>query len=510
MRKYLLFISLILLFPLAYFNNHKLTFETERIEWSNPLCISDTGYTEFLEPAFSIVNSNHIIFAYRATTYYYPPEFRNINIYVKELRNGILSDTINLTNSVHNSMTPIMKTDGKGITHLIWGYNSARFDGRSLFIATDIYYSFFNYSVWSNPAAIYHKDTGAINNAYGNAKLRKDSKNRLHLIWRASDTVKGARFYYRIEENCTWSEIKELPFKTADYDFIFDKNDRLHIVILRPDYSGGYDENSVFYRFSDDYGETWSDSVLVHKSGRQNAIKVQILLDQKNNIHILWTKNLYGNNLGGEAIYHSYSSDGIKWSEPKDAAPRSDDGFLYFSAAVDNNNRIHLIYDLWKSFLLNPTKLCYTYWDGAAWSVPEDLFNDGEWPSIEIDSASYLHLLYVNVMNGHKYYTKTTKPLITLVGEKENTVPNKFELYQNYPNPFNPTTIIHYEIPNDGLVTLKVYDELGREVKTLVNLYQNKGRYDINFNASNLASGIYFYQLRSGSYISAKKMLLLK
>ena len=89
-------------------------------------------------------------------------------------------------------------------------------------------------------------------------------------------------------------------------------------------------------------------------------------------------------------------------------------------------------------------------------------------------------------------------------------VVKSFALSQNYPNQFNPTTIIHYEIPNDGLVTLKIYDELGKEVKTLVNQYQNKGKYDINFNASQLSSGIYFYQLKTGNDISIKKMILLK
>ena len=96
-----------------------------------------------------------------------------------------------------------------------------------------------------------------------------------------------------------------------------------------------------------------------------------------------------------------------------------------------------------------------------------------------------------------------------------NTLPLIFRLKQNFPDPFNPTTTIHYEIPNDGLVILKIYDDLGREVKTLVNEYQDKGRYDINFNASQLASGIYFYQLRAstgsaGAFVSTKKMLMIK
>ncbi len=91
-----------------------------------------------------------------------------------------------------------------------------------------------------------------------------------------------------------------------------------------------------------------------------------------------------------------------------------------------------------------------------------------------------------------------------------NSVPLSFELSQNYPNPFNPSTTIHYEIPNPGIVTLKIYDVLGRIVGTLVNQYQAKGKYDINFNSNNLSSGIYFYQLNAGSFNSTRKMLLLK
>ena len=87
---------------------------------------------------------------------------------------------------------------------------------------------------------------------------------------------------------------------------------------------------------------------------------------------------------------------------------------------------------------------------------------------------------------------------------------NNFKLSQNYPNPFNPTTTIQYEIPNSGMVTLKVYDILGREVSTLVSQYENSGSYNVNFNAINLASGVYFYRLQAGNFIQTKKMVLLK
>lgn len=93
---------------------------------------------------------------------------------------------------------------------------------------------------------------------------------------------------------------------------------------------------------------------------------------------------------------------------------------------------------------------------------------------------------------------------------EEEILPTEYTLYQNYPNPFNPTTTIKYDLPNTSEVTLIIYDILGRKVKALVNEKQQTGRYEVQFNASNLASGVYIYQLIADKYISSKKMILLK
>jgi peptidoglycan/xylan/chitin deacetylase (PgdA/CDA1 family) len=99
--------------------------------------------------------------------------------------------------------------------------------------------------------------------------------------------------------------------------------------------------------------------------------------------------------------------------------------------------------------------------------------------------------------------------------EDEQVQPLAFELYQNYPNPFNPLTVIRYQLSVNSYVTLRVYDALGKEIATLVNDYKQAGSYQIEFNVAEvarpeIASGVYFYQLRAGNYTTVKKMILLR
>ena len=103
--------------------------------------------------------------------------------------------------------------------------------------------------------------------------------------------------------------------------------------------------------------------------------------------------------------------------------------------------------------------------------------------------------------------------VLNLVTNQEriaSTIPTKFKLYQNYPNPFNPITVIKFDLPKESFVKLKIFDVLGREVKTLVNEVKLSGSYTIDFNASDLSSGVYFYRLETGNFIEVKKMLLIK
>ena len=120
-----------------------------------------------------------------------------------------------------------------------------------------------------------------------------------------------------------------------------------------------------------------------------------------------------------------------------------------------------------------------------------------------LNSGIYNYRLKQIDFNGNfKFYDLSNEVVIG--------VPNKFSLHQNYPNPFNPVTKIRYDIPVSGNVSMKIYDNIGREVKSIINEFKDAGFYTVEFNGSNFASGIYYYKLETGNFTATKKMILLK
>ncbi|MBN8571612.1 MAG: T9SS type A sorting domain-containing protein [Ignavibacteria bacterium] len=105
---------------------------------------------------------------------------------------------------------------------------------------------------------------------------------------------------------------------------------------------------------------------------------------------------------------------------------------------------------------------------------------------------------------------KTTDGGAVSVHNISNTIPEHYYVSQNYPNPFNPSTKINFSIPKSGLVQIKVYDLMGRELQTLLNEFKVTGEYKVDFDGSKLASGVYFYKLITNDFIETKKMMLVK
>ena len=156
-----------------------------------------------------------------------------------------------------------------------------------------------------------------------------------------------------------------------------------------------------------------------------------------------------------------------------------------------------------------PGRLDYQIYSNSIINVEKDFVIQTEVMSASRLNQYGLQLLDTRTASDHfPKVADLSFDTITSVPYQNNLV--AFNLEQNYPNPFNPKTNIGFRIPDFGFVSLKVYDILGNSVATLMNDYVSAGDYKVEFNSSELPSGIYFYQLKSGNYLETKKMVVLK
>ncbi len=139
---------------------------------------------------------------------------------------------------------------------------------------------------------------------------------------------------------------------------------------------------------------------------------------------------------------------------------------------------------------------------GTSWHSANSGLTDSSIISLNVDQQGHL---YAGTSQG--LYKSTG--ILTGVGKKTE-VPSSFSLFQNYPNPFNPSTVISYQLSVNSPITLKVYDVLGRLVKTLIDERQTAGLHSVTFNASGWSSGVYFYRLTAGNFVNTKKLMLVK
>ena len=215
----------------------------------------------------------------------------------------------------------------------------------------------------------------------------------------------------------------------------------------------------------------------------------------------------------GIAIHHyDYYNHFPQWgTNDKDVTPPELIDSKFFQKVSGNYFRFHIV------------DICGTGLNEDATIANSHASIDGNW---QVDSTNYISFYPTGQLEDGTNYSftinavdssgnlrgisKNIKVTITSVNEQQGSIIKKIKLLQNYPNPFNPTTNIRFDISKAGFTTLKIYNILGKRVETLVNSYLNPGSYNINFNGSNLASGMYIYSLTSGEKNLRKKMILLK
>ncbi|MBK6914153.1 MAG: T9SS type A sorting domain-containing protein [Ignavibacteriales bacterium] len=259
-----------------------------------------------------------------------------------------------------------------------------------------------------------------------------------------------------------WStdiKITENNFNSYSYEpsLCSDKDSSLNLVYAHMIDAASSNHWAIYYTRSTDLGSTWEDAKNI--SGNLVSFSPIIKSSDNGNLVSVWAS--YSDNLW--SIWGSFSVDGgSNWVSP-------------FPITTSQN------FSLDPDFSVRGDTLYLTWQDMRGGNM--DIF----FKKFVIDSVTDIE--FENLTN---------------VDQKE------FSLKQNYPNPFNPSTVISYSLPQKEFVTIKVIDILGREVATLVNEVKPAGKFEVEFDASSLASGVYVYRIKAGSFTTSKKMLLTK
>jgi len=276
---------------------------------------------------------------------------------------------------------------------------------------------------------------------------------------------------------------------------------------------------------STDAGQNWIDI----GSSLPDAPAFSVIVDPLNQNNVFF---------GNDITVYASSDAGNSWFEYSNGLPEA--VFVYDLNILASNHKLRVATHgngVYEADILVPVELisfngnCENSKVTLNWSTATELNNHGFEIERSIDNIEFITRGFVkgsgtsserheysfteDALNGNIHYrlkqidydgTYSYSKSI----EINSVNANNFQLYQNYPNPFNPTTTIKYAVTKQEFISLKVYDELGNEVATLVNEVRPTGNYEVEWNASAFASGIYYYRLKAGSYIEIKKMVLLK
>jgi photosystem II stability/assembly factor-like uncharacterized protein len=240
--------------------------------------------------------------------------------------------------------------------------------------------------------------------------------------------------------------------------------------------------NDLVAAYSTDGGGTWNNSTL-------NGVPGTLAASDLNHLYFMNATNGLS---CGESILLKTTDGGVNWDYVEIAGL---DEELKTSCMV---NELH-----W--FTVGNDYIFETTDGGVTWNDIADpaVITSSQLYGIDVDADGYP---WVAATSSYIY---TTSPVSGISNEYE-ALPDNFKLSQNYPNPFNPSTNIEFSIPQSGLVTLNIYDVLGRKVKDLLNEFKAAGNYTIHLNAANLTSGIYFYSLNVDGKTITNKMTLIK
>lgn len=356
----------------------------------------------------------------------------------------------------------------------VWGDSIYFFGGSNNYSGTELYKRIYKYNgtSWS------YYDTIPFDHVWGFESTIKGDSVFLFGGW-----PNGARklYVYRLS-NKSWTQLADGPLAFSNYGHTME-------------FLNGY-----VYAFFNGSAARYDPSTnsWVNLTSTSNSASFSSSTVYNNEIYIAgWTSSLF----------FKYNPTSNSWIQLADLPEFLSGGSL---RAIDNN--IYLVGG--SSGFSNGTSIKVYKYDIVTnqWSLYGHTISSKR---AYMEDILYQNKFYILGGMNENFQTVSTVEFVmnqTTDVQDNNILPSEFYLEQNYPNPFNPSTKIKYVIPNGvrNLVTLKVYDVLGKEVSTLVNEEKPAGVYEVEFNAEKLSSGIYFYKLNAGSFSETKKMILIK
>ena len=379
----------------------------------------------------------------------------------------------------------------------------------------NLYYSVFDDSHWKTPQKITNDSSFYYNPKFitvDSWEVNTQDNPFNYLIWTNNNNIVSAK----IDSNFNWSK-KDTLYKSdhsiSDVNLRKSFNGDLWMVFCE----GLRNDSTNIFAFVQSKDSTQWNGPFLFKKAKGKFLQCEINIPEnywqkENSLSVTCVEN----EMFIERIVY-FENDSLKFGETETEQIQFDSGTYYTSNTLSSGGCVigptPFYFRTYTDNMNSKLNLCYggitsnfREWDGGYVS---ELTMSGL-------NNQFFMVSWVEVSNSNTDIFLAFD-FISMGDVKNNSSGKSFILSQNYPNPFNPSTTIKYSISNVETlratsvnVTLKVYDLLGQEVATLVNKEQKTGNYEINFNASNLTSGIYFYKLHAGSFIATKKLMLIK